>query len=98
MAVSRLLRVRLLLAATMLATRSGAERSGTMEGEVLDALTPRPVADAVVIAQGSSMPQEQMAVTDGTGHFAIALLPAGTYTLIVQREGYQPFTGEGPVS
>ena len=95
MDVSRLLRFEfeLLLAATI-ATPSLAQATGTIEGEVVDALTRRPVADAVVIAQSPSLQVEQTALSDGTGHFAIALLPVGTYGIIVQREGYQPFTGE----
>src|SRR5882724_5812013 len=84
----------LLLAGALLAAPSLAQTTGSIEGEVVDALTRRPVADAVVIVQGSSLQAEQTALTDGAGHFEIAFLAAGAYSLIVQREGYQPLTGE----
>src|SRR5207302_4038555 len=51
--------------------------------------------DAVVIAQSPALQGEQTAVTDATGAFEITLLPAGSYALSVQREGFQPFTQQG---
>jgi hypothetical protein len=72
-----------------------AQTTGTLSGQVVDASTQAPVGDAVVIAQSPALQGEQTAVTDTTGSFEISLLPSGTYTLTVQREGYQPFTQQG---
>src|SRR4051812_3509615 len=74
-----------------------AQTSGAIQGAVLDAMAQTPIPDAVVIARSASLQGEQTAVTDDTGRFQISLLPVGTYTLIVQREGYQPFTQERSV-
>jgi Carboxypeptidase regulatory-like domain/TonB-dependent Receptor Plug Domain len=81
-----------LLAAATLASSSRAQTTGTIEGAVLDALTRKPVADAVVVAQSPSLQGEQTVVTDATGRFTISLLPVGTYSLTVQRDAYEPFT------
>jgi len=72
-----------------------AQTTGTLSGQVVDASSQAPVGDAVVIAQSPALQGEQTAVTDTTGSFEITLLPGGTYTLTVQREGYQPFTQQG---
>src|SRR5207248_4055041 len=69
--------------------------TGGLAGQIIDAQTQNPVADAVVIATSPQLQGEQTAVTDATGTFEITLLPSGTYTLNVQREGYQPFTQSG---
>ena len=98
MPVSWLLRFAVVFAGTILAAPAPAQTTGTIEGNVVDALTRRPVADVVVIAQSPSVQEKQTAVTDGRGHFAIALLPGATYTMIVQREGYRPFTAEVPIT
>jgi hypothetical protein len=79
-----------------LAIPLAAETTAAIEGSVLDALTQKPVADAVVIAQSPSLQAEQTTLSDRVGRFTIALLPVGTYRLTVQREGYQPFTEQGP--
>src|SRR5438552_9808115 len=78
-----------------LATPASAQTTGGLSGTVIDAQTQNPVADAVVIATSPALQGEQTAVTDGTGTFEITLLPAGAYTINVQREGYQPFTQSG---
>src|SRR5438477_873147 len=78
-----------------LASPARAQTTGGLSGQVIDAQTQNPVADAVVIATSPALQGEQTAVTDGTGNFEITLLPAGAYTLNVQREGYQPFTQSG---
>src|SRR5438270_3023277 len=78
-----------------LSTPASAQTTGGLSGQIIDAQTQNPVPDAVVIAQSPALQGEQTAVTDATGTFEITLLPAGTYTLNVQREGYQPFTQGG---
>jgi Carboxypeptidase regulatory-like domain len=79
----------------LLASAATAQTTGSLSGQIVDANTQAPVADAVVIAQSPSLQGEQTAVTDTTGSFEITLLPAGVYALVVQREGYQPFTQQG---
>jgi outer membrane receptor protein involved in Fe transport len=82
-------------ASFLLALPALAQTTGTLSGQVVDANSQQPVADAVVIAQSAALQGEQTAVTDATGQFEITLLPGGTYSLTLQREGYQPFTQQG---
>src|SRR4051812_10632516 len=79
----------------VLAMPALAQTTGTLSGQVVDANTQQPVGDAVVIAQSPALQGEQTAVTDASGSFEITLLPAGSYSLTVQREGFQPFTQQG---
>ncbi|MFL5294415.1 MAG: carboxypeptidase regulatory-like domain-containing protein [Myxococcales bacterium] len=79
----------------VLAMPALAQTTGTLSGQVVDANSQQPVGDAVVIAQSPSLQGEQTAVTDASGAFEITLLPAGTYSVTVQRESYQPFTQSG---
>src|SRR5215813_5646704 len=69
-----------------------AQVTGAIAGKVVDAAGQAAIKDAVVIAQGTSLQGEQSALTDGTGEFEISLLPAGVYTISVQRDGYRPFS------
>ena len=82
-------------ASFLLALPALAQTTGSLSGQVVDANSQQPVGDAVVIAQSPALQGEQTVVTDTTGAFEITLLPAGTYTLTVQREGFQPFTQQG---
>jgi Carboxypeptidase regulatory-like domain len=82
-------------ASLLLVVPALAQTTGSLSGQVVDANNNSPVADAVVIAQSPALQGEQTAVTDASGSFEITLLPAGTYSLVVQREGYQPFTQQG---
>jgi len=58
-----------------------------MSGQIVDATNQSPVKDAVIIASSPALQGEQTAVTDATGAFEITLLPSGTYSLTVQRDG-----------
>src|SRR3979411_1750321 len=82
-------------ASFLYATAVSAQTTGSLAGQVVDASTQAPVAGAVVIAQGPALQGEQTAVTDSTGTFEISLLPSGAYAVVVQREGYNPFTETG---
>ncbi|GAC1595457.1 MAG: hypothetical protein NVS4B10_03880 [Myxococcales bacterium] len=79
----------------LLATPALAQTTGGLSGQIIDANTQKPVADAVVIAQSPGLQGEQTAVTDATGSFEITLLPSGTYSITVQREGYNAFSQQG---
>jgi hypothetical protein len=70
-----------------------------ISGKVVDAETRQPVADAVVIFEpvtttdidgGAQQKEESTAVTDRDGRFDVDET-ARTYTIAVQREGYEPF-------
>jgi TonB family protein len=69
--------------------------TATLTGMVVDAATQAPLPDAVVVARSPALPGEQSAVTDGSGAFEMTMLPAGTYSLAVTREGFQPFSPDG---
>ena len=69
--------------------------SATIAGVVVDAATATPVASAVVTARGPALVGEQSAIADAQGAFEITLLPPGTYSVLVQRDGFEPFTHAG---
>src|SRR5258708_18422463 len=82
-------------ASLLCATAASAGTRGSFAGQVRGAETRAPVPNAVVVARGPALKGEQTAVTDSTGSFEISLLPAGVYAVVVQREGYNPFTQTG---
>src|SRR5262245_25631657 len=79
----------------LLSNTGVAQEPGGVAGQIVDATTQKSVKDAVVIVQSQALHGEKTAVTDNAGNFAITLLPAGDYTVTVQREGYQPFSEPG---
>jgi TonB family protein len=68
-----------------------------LSGVVIDAATSTPIAEAVVAARSPALPGEQRAVTDADGAFEMTLLPAGTYSLVVTRSGFEPYSPAGLV-
>src|SRR5882762_2957312 len=68
-----------------------------LTGMVVDAATQSPLGDATVIARSPALPGEQTVVTDSSGAFEMTLLPAATYSLAVQRDGFQTYSPEGLV-
>jgi hypothetical protein len=66
---------------------TGTVQSATNKSEALK--------EAVVIVTSASLQGEQTAVTDDSGSFEITLLPAGVYTVTVQKDGYKAFTQPG---
>src|SRR5262249_10174460 len=68
------------------AIRSHAQALGSIEGTVV---TPSgtPLSGAMVTAKGNSV--QRTASTDGSGHFSIRGLPAGTYSVVAVANGYQ---------
>lgn len=69
--------------------------TGVLTGVVVDAATQAPLPDATVVARSPALPGEQSAVTDESGAFEMTLLPAGTYSLAVTHEGFEPFSPDG---
>ena len=73
-------------------------REQRIEGTVIDAVTRRPIEDALVsLVPGAVMVIATNASTDSDGHFEMVKTVAGAYRLIASREGYaprvQPFGG-----
>lgn len=58
----------------------------TIHGRVTDFESGAPIANAIVTLSPSSLTQQ----TNGEGGFTFSNLDAGTYTLTVQKAGYQP--------
>src|SRR4051812_7556054 len=80
-----------LAAAAMLfgiAQVAGAQSTGNIAGRVLEAGTNAPIASAQVQVVGTT----RGAVTNETGAYRIASIPAGQYTLRVMRIGFQSIT------
>src|SRR5690349_7936748 len=62
--------------------------AGVLTGTVVDASDKKPAKDVVVTATSPALQGEQVVVTDGAGFFRIPELPAGTYTLAFEKDGY----------
>jgi len=60
------------------------EAAGGLRGRVLDADFRAPVAGAIISVEGTGL----RVPTDGEGLFSLGGLPAGTYALRIEREGY----------
>lgn len=77
----------------MLLWGAGAFAQGTsvITGTVSSAADQKPLADAVVTATSPKLQGERTAVTDASGLYRLPQLPPGTYTLRVERQGFEPF-------
>src|SRR5688500_13007497 len=62
--------------------------AGLIAGRVLAADTGRPVKRARVFVSASELPGGRGVLTDDTGRFQLAELPAGRYTLSVSKSGF----------
>jgi len=58
----------------------------TKRGQIVDAKTRDPLSDALVELRG----QGSRAVSDADGHVTLSELAPGSYTLVVERLGYEP--------
>ncbi len=77
------------------AAAARAQTAGALGGQVVDARSGKPVAGAVVTVSGPSLQGEPNGATGEDGAFEIGLLPPGSYTVTVQRDGFQPLTQGG---
>jgi hypothetical protein len=66
----------------------GPERTGSIEGQVLDF----EVDDVVTGVSITTSPPTEAIVTDGEGRFHIADLEVGTYQVTARKSGYKPTT------
>ncbi len=67
--------------------------TGSITGTVTDKATNAPVADVQVTA--SSPSQNATTKTDGTGHFVFLSLAPDTYTISIEKTGYDAFSQQG---
>ncbi len=83
--------VRLAPLALLFAGSAIAQNTSSITGVVTDASTGKPVVGAVVVVTSPAAEGEQTVVTEAGGKFTVPDLPAGSYTLSVQMDGYKPF-------
>lgn len=82
------------LVAAVLALPVRGQTTGAIEGFIVDGRAQVPLPGAVIVASGPALQGETTAVTDAAGRFVLSLLPPGSYTLELQRQGYASFTLE----
>lgn len=81
----------LVLAGCLFGLPAMAQGSAVITGRVVDAASKAPIADVVVTATSPALQGEQIVVTDATGTYRIPQLPAGQYTLRLEKEAYKPY-------
>ncbi|AGC48382.1 TonB-dependent receptor [Myxococcus stipitatus DSM 14675] len=81
----------LCLAVLLCGAGAFAQGVSVITGTVVSADDKRPLADVVVTATSPKLQGEQVVVSDTSGLYRLAQLPPGTYTLRVERDGYEPF-------
>jgi hypothetical protein len=72
-------------------------KPGAISGYVKDARTKKPLLEAVVSISSTAFEGQKLALTDSTGIYSVRNLPAGTYTVTFEMEGYRKFTQENIV-
>jgi hypothetical protein len=65
-----------------------------IRGQVLDAVTKKPVSGVVVSAMVPGDPSYKEAVTDGDGYYFFKQLPASHVNLRFEKKGYQKYRYE----
>ncbi|MEW6434096.1 MAG: TonB-dependent receptor [Myxococcota bacterium] len=81
-----------LLTVALVSSLAFAQGNSVITGTVTDAATGKPVPDVVVTATSPALQGEEIVVTDSAGLYRLAQLPAGTYTLRLEKESYKPFS------
>ena len=64
-----------------------ADTTGTISGVIVDTATGAPIPGATVSVNGPC--EKRSVITDETGHFTILAITPDTYTLTVEKIGYQ---------
>jgi hypothetical protein len=80
------------LLGSLFASLSFAQGTAVITGTVTDAATGKPVPDAVITATSPALQGEEVVVTDSAGSYRLAQLPAGQFSLRLEKESYKPFT------
>lgn len=81
----------LCLALLLLGAGASAQGTSVIIGTISNAADQKPLADAVVTATSPKLQGEQTVVSDASGLYRLPQLPPGTYTLRVERDGFEPF-------
>ena len=94
---STLVALALILSSLVVATPAAhaqAQTAGEITGQVLDQ-SKAAISNAAVTATNSATGAVRKAQTDSQGHYALTDLPVGTYSVIVEHEGFQQLTQTG---
>src|SRR5579862_3208663 len=94
---STLVALALILSSLVVATPAAhaqAQTTGEITGQVLDQ-SKAAISNAAVTATNSATGAVRKAQTDSQGHYALTDLPVGTYSVIVEHEGFQQLTQTG---
>ena len=67
------------------------KKPAVISGVVKDARTKSPLNEAVVTLSSNAFSGQKFALTDSTGMYKVANLPAGYYTVSFEMEGYEKF-------
>lgn len=70
------------------------KKPAIISGIVKDARSKLPLNEAVITLSSTALEGQKFALTDSTGMYRISNLPAGTYTISFEMEGYEKFTQE----
>ncbi|MFY2562208.1 TonB-dependent receptor domain-containing protein [Corallococcus terminator] len=81
----------LCLAVLLIGAGAFAQGVSVITGTITSADDKRSLADAVVTATSPKLQGERVVVSDTSGQYRLAQLPPGTYTLRVERDGFEPF-------
>ena len=65
--------------------------AGSVHGRLIDPWTHDSIAGAQVVATSPALRGQQIALSDSSGGFELEALPAGTYQIDIQRDGYRPW-------
>ena len=74
-----------------------AGKTGAISGYVKDSHNKNVLIEAVVTITSNAFTGSKFALTDSTGIYSVKNLPAGTYTVSFEMEGYKKFTQENIV-
>lgn len=70
------------------------KKPAVISGVIKDARTKSPLNEAVITLSSSAFQGQKFALTDSSGKYRIRNLPAGSYTISFEMEGYEKFTQE----
>lgn len=81
-----------LVASACVSSLAFAQGTAVVTGIVTDAATSKPVPDVVITATSPALQGEEVVVTDSSGLYRLAQLPAGVYTLKLEKESFKPYS------
>ncbi|WP_207495451.1 carboxypeptidase-like regulatory domain-containing protein [Aridibaculum aurantiacum] len=74
-----------------------APKAGAIGGYVKDARNKAPLIEAVITITSDVFEGSKLALTDSTGLYSVKNLPAGTYSVTFEMEGYRKYKQENIV-